>query len=160
MAGPIRHFPHSLGKVQKRHGLGPGSLTLSPQPAAPHQGHFFKGTFQDGVRQDLSEEPQDTQTSSAVPEQLWGEKPQVLSSLGETPSHQGNLSGSVSKQTRQACLSPPHPLLQADNGSTVLWGQQGSTTVLGWGWGQEPGFQSQLPNLGQVPCSWPLFLDL
>lgn len=57
-----------LDKVQDGQGLGQGSLTLSPQPAAPHQGHFFKRTLQGGVRRNLSEEPQDTPGLSRSPE--------------------------------------------------------------------------------------------
>lgn len=150
--------PLPLDKMQDRQGLGPGPLTLSPQPAAPHQGHFFKRTFQDGIRRHLPEEPQDTQASSAAPEQLPGEKPQPSLPEGATVEM---FKGVLVDKQGQACLSPPHSLLQAENGSTVLRGPAGQPPVaLGWGSGVRRLDSNLSHNLGQVPSLQPPILDL
>jgi hypothetical protein len=79
--------PLPQDKVWGRQRLVPGSLTLSPQPTAPHQGHFFKRTFQGGVRWDLSKEPGHT-GSEAAPDRLPGK---MLPGLSSLRSHSGDV---------------------------------------------------------------------
>lgn len=139
--------PLSRDKVQNGQGFGPGSLTLSPQPAAPHQGHFFKRTFQGGVRRNLSEDPQDTQASPTAPGQLPREKPPALPSLvlpGEATEE--TFKGALVNKQGQACRSPLPSLLQKDNGSTVLVGSAGQPPIVR-GWGAVRSLDSNLSSI-------------
>lgn len=92
--------PFPGDQVEGRQGLDPESLTLSPQPAAPHQGHFFKRTFQDGLGWDLSGEPGHTPNKSV---QLLRETPPALNSPESLEPCKAAL---VNKQARH---SPPAP---------------------------------------------------
>lgn len=127
--------------MQVRQELDPESLTLSPQPAAPHQGHFFKRTFQGGVGWNLSEGQQ------------FNVAPERKAPSPALPRGPGTMQD---KQTSQAPSSRSLLLLcPVENGHTVPVGSAGSHPIGQGGGGDESPGQAEFQNLGEslAPCS-------